>query len=203
VAALAFAVAQRPVVSLDLSAAAPAELDGLVAGAQREAVLTGAGLVVGWVDDLAERAPDAVRRLAAGRHGLVLLGARRWDPAWSPTAPLVLDVPVLTAEARAVLWRQAFNGDAPGAFDPGAATAAFRLGPDHIVRAATTARQHAAHDDRPVVVADLHAGARSQNAAGLERLARRVVPWAGWTDLVLAPSTEGLLQELTARVRHR
>ena len=31
----------------------------------------------------------------------------------------------------------------------------------------------------------LHAGARAQNAAGLERLARRIEPAVGWTDLVL------------------
>ena len=35
---------------------------------------------------------------------------------------------------------------------------------------------------------DLRRGVRAQNAAGLERLARRIEPEVGWADLVLAAS---------------
>jgi len=52
-------------------------------------------------------------------------------------------------------------------------------------------------------VDDVSAGARAQNAAGLERLARRIVPSVGWEDLVLPPVVEQQLRELTARARHR
>jgi hypothetical protein len=40
----------------------------------------------------------------------------------------------------------------------------------------------------PVSADDLRRGVRAQNAAGLERLARRIEPEVSWEDLVLAPS---------------
>jgi SpoVK/Ycf46/Vps4 family AAA+-type ATPase len=47
------------------------------------------------------------------------------------------------------------------------------------------------------------AGARSQNAAGLERLARRIEPAIGWDSLVLAPAIRTQLDDLASRCRHR
>jgi SpoVK/Ycf46/Vps4 family AAA+-type ATPase len=58
-------------------------------------------------------------------------------------------------------------------------------------------------DDRTMEPADLQAGARAQNAAGLERLARRVEPRAGWPDLVLPADGHAQLEELVIRARHR
>lgn len=46
-------------------------------------------------------------------------------------------------------------------------------------------------------------GARAQNAAGLDRLARRIEPTVTWDDLVLPPDSHTQLRELTARARHR
>jgi SpoVK/Ycf46/Vps4 family AAA+-type ATPase len=53
------------------------------------------------------------------------------------------------------------------------------------------------------VVGDVAAGARAQNAAGLERLARRLEPRVTWSDLVLPTSVLDQLRELTGRARHR
>ncbi len=50
---------------------------------------------------------------------------------------------------------------------------------------------------------DLRRGVRAQNAAGLERLARRIEPEVDWDDLVLAPTVLRGLQEVAARARHR
>ena len=50
---------------------------------------------------------------------------------------------------------------------------------------------------------DVAAGARAQNAAGLERLARRVEPRVTWSDLVLPAGVVEQLRELTGRARHR
>jgi SpoVK/Ycf46/Vps4 family AAA+-type ATPase len=50
---------------------------------------------------------------------------------------------------------------------------------------------------------DLRRGVRAQNAAGLERLARRIEPEVGWADLVLAPPVARGLREVAARARHR
>jgi SpoVK/Ycf46/Vps4 family AAA+-type ATPase len=52
-------------------------------------------------------------------------------------------------------------------------------------------------------VEDLRAGARAQNAGGLERLARRRVPRVGWADLVLPAEAVAHLRELAARAEHR
>jgi SpoVK/Ycf46/Vps4 family AAA+-type ATPase len=54
-----------------------------------------------------------------------------------------------------------------------------------------------------MTVEDISAGARAQNAAGLERLARRIEPIVDWDDLVLPPVVDAQLHELTARARHR
>lgn len=50
---------------------------------------------------------------------------------------------------------------------------------------------------------DLRAGARAQNAAGLERLAGRVRPAVAWDDLVLPPAVVDQLRELASRARYR
>src|SRR5262249_2322329 len=55
----------------------------------------------------------------------------------------------------------------------------------------------------PVGAAHLRAGVRSQNAAGLEKLARRVEPTVGWGDLVLPEPGRAPVAELATRVRHR
>ena len=61
----------------------------------------------------------------------------------------------------------------------------------------------ARHRGSPLRAADIHSGARLQNAAGLQRLARRIEPVAGWSDLVVTPTVAAALHELTTRVRHR
>ena len=55
----------------------------------------------------------------------------------------------------------------------------------------------------PVSADDLRRGVRAQNAAGLERLARRIEPEVTWDDLVLAPTVLRGLKEVAARARHR
>jgi SpoVK/Ycf46/Vps4 family AAA+-type ATPase len=52
-------------------------------------------------------------------------------------------------------------------------------------------------------LAHLAAGARAQNAGGLERLALRIAPRSDWTDLVLPEAVLDQLHELVARVRYR
>jgi hypothetical protein len=194
----------RPAIELDLtrlgSEPDPREI---AAAGSREARLRGAGLVVGPIEALVERGSWAVRAFAELPGQVILVGGREWDPAWAREPPLVIDAPVATVAQRHELWVASLNGDAPAGFDPAVATIAFRLGPEQIARAATAARRAATAAARPMTVADVAAGARAQNAAGLERLARRIVPSVGWDDLVLPAGVESQVRELTARVRHR
>jgi len=193
-----------PVLSLDLLRLGPEDdVREIAAVAAREALLRGGGLVAGPIDALAERDATRVRRFADAACPVVLFGSRAWDPGWSEDPPLLVDVGAPSAEQREIVWRMALDGDSPADLDPDGATMQFRLSPEQVYRAAVAGRLHAKAADRAVEAADLQAGARAQNAAGLERLARRIEPEVGWDDLVLPDAVVGQLRELAARARHR
>ncbi len=194
----------RPVLQLDLARLGPNDNPREVAAAtSREAGLRGAGIVAGPVELIAERGAGAVRAFAECRPPVVLVGNRPWDPAWAKEPALILDAPVPSIEERHGMWVGELNGDRPVEFDPAVVTIAFRLAPDQIKRAAQAAHRATLAAARPMTVADIASGARAQNAAGLERLARRIEPRANWDDLVLPAATEDQIRELTARARHR
>jgi hypothetical protein len=183
----------------------------LGAALEREARLRGAALVAGPVEVLVDHSPAAVRAFAEVACPAVLLGVRGWDPAWSREVPLAIDAPQLLNDERRAAWGRAWEsvggtGAEPAVVDgvdPATVTAGFRLDPEQIRRAAVAASRHAAADRRTIEPADITAGARAQNAGGLERLARRVPASAGWDQLVLPPDALAQLGELTARARHR
>lgn len=167
---------------------------------RREALLRGAGIVFGPID------ADGPPRLEALAHKVVPViayGPGAWDPRWSATPPLQLDAHGLPLETRAALWRSELAGVLAPGVDPAEVTAHFVLGPGQIARAARAASVSALADDGLVGPEHLRAGARSQNAAGLQRLARRIEPAVGWRDLVLPPNVLSLLDELAARARFR
>lgn len=192
------------VVGLDLRFLAPGDDPRAVAAAAcREARLAGGALVAGPVEVLAARGPEAVRAFGDASCPVVLVGERSWDPAWSREVPLILHAPTLEPEARGDIWRAALDGQLESGLDPGEETLHFHLNPEQILRASRAARLQAEASGAAVGRAQLRAGARAQNAAGLERLARRVEPQVGWADLVLPPDVLEHLRELAARARHR
>ena len=199
VAAAALAAAGYGVVGLDLRrlATRPAP-EELVRIAGREALLRGAGIVAEPVEALIDAAADALRRLASLQTPVLLAGDVSWDPAWSREVPLQAEAPRLATMDRERMWTAAL-GTAPDSVAPGH----LQLGPGQIGRAVRWAQLAATLDARPVDRHLLQAGARAQNAAGLERLSRRVEPAVGWPDLVLADPVAAQLRELAARARHR
>jgi hypothetical protein len=202
-AATALARAGIPAVAIDLhrldTADDPKEM---ASAAVREARLAGGGLVAGPIEVVAERGLGAVRAFAEAACPLVLYGSRAWDPAWSREVPFLLDVPLPSRDERAAMWRSALNGEAQTGSEA-MLTAQFRLTPEQVHRAAAAARRQATAEERQVDATHLEAGARSQNAAGLERLARRIEPRVGWEHLVLPEAALAQLGELTSRARHR
>jgi hypothetical protein len=204
VAARALGRLGPPPVVVDLGRLSPGDDSREIAAAAiREARLRGTGLVAGPLDVLAERGAGALRAWAEAPCPVVLHGSRGWDPAWSRTVPFLLDADLPSADERRAVWLAALPATASA--DVGASVAAlpFRLAPEAVARAAEAGRLAAAAAGRELAVADVAAGARAQNAAGLERLARRVEPRVTWSDLVLPAGVVQQLRELTGRARHR
>ncbi|MGW1681963.1 ATP-binding protein [Saccharopolyspora sp. NPDC002376] len=206
----ALSVSGRPALVLDAVELAgepdpPAALPALV----REARLHRAGIMLGPLEKLE---PERVRLLrdviaSTARVPVLLHGSRGWDPTWSRQVPVSIRVESPSGDERVQEWRRALaaaSGDT--ALPESALTdalAGYQLDADEVDRAASVAAQLAALDARPVNSEDLRAGARSQNGAGLERLARRITPAVSWDDLVLPEPTRRHLTELAMRARHR
>ncbi|GAB3425433.1 ATP-binding protein [Flindersiella endophytica] len=169
----------------------------------REARLRGAGLVAGPVEALSDRGAADVRAFADLPVPVLLIGSGTWDPHWSSTPPVLVDVPVQRPADRARLWRSYLAEQAPDDLDHTTVVSQYALSAGQVRKAAQAARQQSLLDGGVVTAAHLRAGARAQNAGGLERLARRIEPGVGWKDLVLPPLVLEGLQELTARARHR
>jgi winged helix domain-containing protein/ATPase family protein associated with various cellular activities (AAA) len=185
----------RDALVVDLSGQSPADVAGLLRVAVREARLLGRVLVAGPLDGL-DRA--AVRQTGAGGGvPIVLYGSAAWDPAWSESGALGLDLYALAHRPQPALWTEALPDDRFPEL------AAYRLSPDQVFRAVTAARSHAAADGTAPTRHHFSAGVRMQNGAGLGRLARRVEPAVGWSDLVLPPAGMAGLRHLTERVRWR
>jgi len=204
-AAAALRATGMGVLALDLRRLRPDEdLTALTAVVAREARLAGAGVVAGSLDALGARdGAAAIRAFAELAAPAVLFGSGNWDPAWSRQVPYRCDAEAPASAERARLWAAELDGHAPPVLDTERVTAPFRLTAEQVRRAARAARLQAGGAGRPVAADDLRAGARAQNAAGLERLARRIEPAVGFDDLVLPPEVLEHLHDLTVRARHR
>jgi hypothetical protein len=203
-ASSAFGQVARPTLALDLERLRTEDDVPMVAAlTAREAGLTGAGVVAGPVEVLITRGLPAVRAFSEMPALVVLVGARSWDPGWARDVPFICEAPVPDAVQRAELWRRNLNGDTPPGLDLAGTMAQFRLTAEQVHRAARAARMEAHAREVPLDEEELKAGARAQNAAGLERLARRIQPAVGFADLVLPPDTMAQLKELLTRARYR
>jgi hypothetical protein len=201
--AASLAEAGREVVVVDLGLVTETDdLDRLAGVAAREARLGDRALVVTHVEAVSDRGPVAVRRWAELPGLVALTGNRTWDPRWSRRPPLLLEGAALSDEARLASWAAALEAGHVGP-DLWRSVGAYRLTPEQVEIAARAALQLAATRDVELEPSDLQAGARAQNAAGLEHLARRIAPRAGWADLVLPRVIEGQLRALAGRVRQR
>jgi hypothetical protein len=87
--------------------------------------------------------------------------------------------------------------------DPVGLLARYVLAPDQIWRAAAAAQALALAQGGALSPRHLRAAVRGQNAAGLDRLARRIEPAVGWADLVLPGPVREQLEELASRAAHR
>jgi hypothetical protein len=182
--------------------AASGDLSTLVSVLGREALLRNASLVVSPIDAFEPHAAAVVFRLTRLPVPVVLTGAAAWDPNWSDVVPLIAEASRLTVSERTELWRRELGTLAEG-IEVGDIAAQYVFGPRQIAAAITAAEALARPTHRTPIDSDLRRGARSQNAAGLERLARRVEPAVSWHDIVLPDKRLRQLRELTIRARNR
>ncbi|MBF6337097.1 ATP-binding protein [Nocardia abscessus] len=190
----------REVLIVDLPLVA--DQPSTIATAVLEARLRGAVLVAAGVDGFAER-PETIRALADAQATVVLVGSAVWDPAWARRQPVPLDVAPPSAADRSRMWRAVLADPLSDGSDAAEATMQFVLTPEQLARAATAATVRAELAGRPMSAEDLRFGARAQNSAGLERLARRIEPAVGWPDLVLPQPVLSQLREVALRARQR
>jgi ATPase family associated with various cellular activities (AAA) len=205
IASAAMLAVGRPVLGIDLSRlSADRDAKDAVAVIGREALLRGAGVVAGPVEPLTEGPAEALRLLADLPLPVAIVGTVTWDPSWTDTVPLVLDAPTLTPTERIELWTRAMTTADPAAvLDMSVIPAHFVLGPGQVGRAVRAAVAASLLTAGSMTADDLRRGARAQNAAGLERLARRIEPAVGWDDLVLPDTPRGQLHDLASRARNR
>ena len=194
----------REVVALDVDRLAKEpEKPALVKAVMLEALLRHGGLVIGPVDSFGDTPPAVIRMLANAAVPLLFYGTVTWEPRWCDEIPVQVSVEMMPRSARAAVWQHALNGTMPEGVDAGGATAHFRLGANQIRRAARAASAQARLAGEQLTSSHLRHGARSVNAGGLERLARRIEPGVGFDDLVLQDHVVRQLQELCSRARLR
>jgi SpoVK/Ycf46/Vps4 family AAA+-type ATPase len=203
-AAAGLAAAGLAALAIDLDHLNPGrDLEEVVKAVGREAVLSSAGVVAGPIEAVLDRAPSSVRAFASLPGPVLLHGRATWEPAWSRAVPLVVDTGAGSSAERRSQWEKALGADAPEGLAEADVTTQFLLPAEQVVRAVEASRLQARLAGTDVSLEHLRAGARAQNGAGLERLARRIQPTVGWEDLVLAPATAEALRELAARARRR
>ena len=181
-----------------------ADVLGVVSVLGREALLRGASLVISPVEAFGPRSAELIYRLTRLPVPVVLTGTTTWDPDWSDHVPLTVESARLTLSERADLWRNEL-GDTATELEVEDIAGQYVFGPRQVAAAITAAEALArsqGNGDGPDDDA-LRRGARSQNAAGLERLARRIAPGVGWDDIVLPDKALRQLHELTSRARNR
>jgi AAA+ superfamily predicted ATPase len=180
---------------------------GVVSVLGREALLRGASLVISPVDAFGPMAAELIFRITRLAVPVILTGTTAWDPNWSDRVPLIVDTVRLTLAERADMWRRELGAAADG-LDVDDIAGQYVFGPRQVVAAITAAQalSRAMPDDTAGDTPgdrELRRGARSQNAAGLERLARRIEPRVSWSDIVLPEKPLRQLRELTSRARNR
>ncbi|XUL93975.1 AAA family ATPase [Streptomyces galilaeus] len=139
----------------------------------------------------------AVRRLLSRSGGPVVLAARQvWPVDGRSTA--VVDVDVPPPDEQRALWAAATGLEPGGA--PAELAGQFRLSLPALHRVAT------AHRPAGLTAEDtgvrLWAACRDAARPRLESLAQRIVPRAGWADLVLPEQQMEVLLRMAGHVRH-
>jgi hypothetical protein len=210
-AAAALAVGlQVAVLSADMIPATGAELDALLRLWEREAVLSGAVLLVecddpdvgAWGDEAHGRASRVSPLIERVCSLLIISGREPRQIAYRPSLRLDVDRP--TPGEQRIAWRQAL-GPAADANRTAVDTVAsqFSLGWGAIRSAAAEAISRAAASPSQDLAVAAWQVCRARCRTRLDGLAHRIEPAAGWEDLVLPEPQTQALRQIAIQVRHR
>ncbi len=175
------------------------DLSELIVVAGREAKFRRAVLVVGPVDLFAAANRNGISTLVDLDCAVVMIGRRIWDPEWSHRLVLTLRSPPMTAEDRRKIW-DCFSSNG---LIRSKSVEAFQLTPEAISRSIEFAQLNSYAHGRDPTANDLVEGARAQNVAGLEQLARRVEPRVTLDDMVVTADVGRQLRSFASRVMNR
>jgi len=179
--------------------------EGLARTLGRRALLGAAGLVIAPIEPLLEGSGRAFGELVDSGAPMVLAGRTPWDVRWAERVPYVLEVPQMGGEdARRMLALSldALRAPRPPDLDTWDLSQ-FALTPDGLARAVGTGWMRARSKGRALSLDEVAEGVRLNNASGLNRLAQRVRPRAGWDALIVDAPTLAHLRGLAERVRYR
>jgi hypothetical protein len=194
-------LARRPVrLDAALLPAAPAELESFARLWQREALLLPVALYLD-ADSVEPGQAGAVDRLLARLDGVVLLATRHLWPN-AVDAPIAVEVERPTPAEQGACWAASLGtqaGDLPDRM-----TAQFNLTAAAIRELAHRATVEGADETTAAPLADrLWDAARALSRPRLDTLARRLVPRAGWNDIVLPAAETALLHGIADQVGNR
>jgi hypothetical protein len=170
---------------------------------EREAVLLQMALFLDLDQVPGEHRHDLVHDIERLRAFVIVSSPVRW-PGERET--LTVAVPRPDGRAQAELWRQALAGEAAVAdADIAALVEQFDLGPAHIARATSAARERAAlrSADAALDPDDVWYACEQETAPKLDELAQRIAPCYGWDDIVLPGEPLRQLYEIAAQVAQR
>jgi hypothetical protein len=175
-----------------------AEMEQFLALWSRESVLLPAFLLLQWENET----PSPAARQLAKRLGAPLLMAAR-EPVMLPRVMRQMEINKPAPAGQRELWHTALGAAGEslnGHLDPLAGQ--FRLSAETILELceSATAREPA---DGEALSNQLWSACRDVSRPRLESLAQRIVPSAGWDDLILPPFEMQLLRQLATQSRHR
>ena len=170
---------------------------------EREAVLLQMALYFDLEAVRAEERPELVHEIDRLGAFVILGSTVRW-PGERETLAVPVAKPNASQQAELWQWALAAAGVASNV-EIGALVEQFDLGPAHIGRAVTAARELAVlrSGDAELTSDDLWRACEQAAAPKLDQLAQRMTPCYGWDDIVLPPEPFRQLQEIAAQVAHR
>ncbi|WP_227814764.1 ATP-binding protein [Nitrogeniibacter aestuarii] len=173
--------------------AEPGDCAALATLWQREAMLLGSALLITEADDHASALAGLLRQM----QGLVFISTRDPLNLDMPAHVERIDKPDFASER--ALWRRALADAAPALNETiEALSGRYRLGARRIDQIAALTRT-LPHEQLPEAL-DRHCGGHD---AALLELAQRIMPRAGWADLVLPPSQRRTLEQIVVHYRQR